>query len=113
MAKKQTAQPRKPGRPSTYTPEIAERICAELAEGLLLSQVCAQPGMPHVATVFRWLDSSPTFSESYARAKDLQADAIAAQALSIADTERRGEKEKRKQVSWSCPTCDKDARWRG
>ena len=39
----------KRGRPSDYSPELVEAICAGIAEGLLLPGVCKRPGMPSPA----------------------------------------------------------------
>ena len=50
------ATKRKPaGRPSSFTPKIANEICARLAEGQSLRRISADPKMPDRATVFRWL----------------------------------------------------------
>ena len=37
--------------------------------------------MPHISTVYDWLDSHPEFSESYARARSRQADTLASKVL--------------------------------
>jgi hypothetical protein len=62
------------GRPSDYTDEIAERICAGLIEGKSLRQICTARDMPDRKTVFRWLDAHSAFATKYARARELQAD---------------------------------------
>ena len=62
------------GRPSTYSPEIGERIAELLMDGISLRAICAQEGMPSRYTVFRWLDQYPAFATVYARARTLQAD---------------------------------------
>lgn len=64
----------KGGRPSLYTPEIAEQILQEIAGGKDLIQVCSQPGMPSRWAVNRWLDSVPGFATQYARAREMLAD---------------------------------------
>ena len=67
------------GRPSSYTDEMAGRICAMLGEGMPLRAVCAEDGMPSVSTVFRWLERNEAFRERYARARDVQAQVVAEQ----------------------------------
>lgn len=62
------------GRPTDYTPELAEEICDELTEGKSLRSICKEPGMPHRGTVGRWLDSHTAFAAKYARARLSQAD---------------------------------------
>lgn len=37
-----------------YQSEIIDRICEQLVEGKTLEEICAQPGMPHRVTVWRW-----------------------------------------------------------
>lgn len=76
------------GRPSTYTPEIAAEVLRRMTEGETLLTMCREPGMPPASTVKMWaVDDVPEgFADRYARARDFQADAIAEQALDLADT---------------------------
>ncbi len=74
-------------RPSEYTPEVTDRICARLAAGESLRSVCRDDSMPCVATVFNWMRSYPAFLEQYARAKEESADALTDEMLEIADNE--------------------------
>lgn len=47
MAKKPNkATKAKRGRPTKYTPELAERICERLSGGEPLTRICAEAGMP-------------------------------------------------------------------
>lgn len=73
------------GRPSDYTPELADKICALLAEGLSLRTVCLADDMPDKSTVFRWLRIHSEFRDQYARAKEESADALVDEMLDIAD----------------------------
>lgn len=73
------------GRPEKYSPELASRICAELAQGASLRTVCKPEDMPCVATIFNWFRKYPDFLEQYARAKEESADAMAEEILDIAD----------------------------
>lgn len=76
---------RKVGRPSEYSSETAERICAELAMGKSLRTVLKLPGMPVMSTVFKWLSQQEEFAKQYARAKQESADAMAEEILDISD----------------------------
>lgn len=67
MASKPNAS--KGGRPSTYTPELAERICDLIREGKSERQICKMPGMPDAVTLRRWKDTNPEFCTHSARAK--------------------------------------------
>lgn len=73
------------GRPSTYTPEIAARICAEIALGRSLRSICKADDMPSLQTFYEWLPKHPEFADQYARAKSDQADTLFDEILDIAD----------------------------
>jgi hypothetical protein len=73
------------GRPSDYTPELAAKICSQLAEGKSLRSVCSAEDMPSTATVFTWFAKYPAFLEQYTHAKEESADAMAEEMLDIAD----------------------------
>lgn len=87
MAKKSEYQVAKTGRPSTFSPDVAEEICQELMAGKSLRQICAVEGMPGTATVYKWLGQYDAFRDSYARAREVQADVLADEIIEIADTE--------------------------
>ena len=72
-------------RPSIYTKELADNICAQLAEGISLRTVCKSEAIPSAATVFNWLRTRPEFLEQYARAKEESADAMSEEILDLAD----------------------------
>lgn len=78
----------KPDQLSTYTPQMARKICEEIASGDSLRTICAKEGMPACSTVFLWLTKHPEFSEQYVRAREAQADAMAEDILEIADDGR-------------------------
>lgn len=82
------------GRPSAFTQELADQICERLANGESLKSICAADGMPNRATVFRWLGAHADFRDTYARAREAQADALFDEIINIADTPMQGEKTK-------------------
>lgn len=73
------------GRPSLYTPELADRICRRLAEGESLRAICRDAEMPGVSTVFAWLQADEAFRTKYTRAREVQAELMADELLEIAD----------------------------
>jgi hypothetical protein len=73
------------GRPSEYTPEIAEAICIRLASGESLRSVCTSDDMPDKTTVLRWLARNEEFRTQYARSKEESAEAIAEEYFDILD----------------------------
>lgn len=75
------------GRPSIYSDEIGDIICARLAEGESLVKICRDEGMPSTVTIYRWLRTIEQFCNNYTRAKEDQAETMADQILEIADNE--------------------------
>lgn len=57
------------GRPTDYTPELAERICEWLSGGKSLKAFCRTEGAPHEATVFRWIVAHEEFRKLYVHAR--------------------------------------------
>lgn len=74
-------------RPSKFTPVLAERICAQLAQGLSLRKICEAADMPSADRVRVWLLKDAEFQAQYARARELQAEHYAEEIVEIADTE--------------------------
>lgn len=73
------------GRPSKYTPELVESIAERLSQGEPLAQICRDDGMPHPSTIRDWMDERENVSRLIARAREDGFDAIALDALRIAD----------------------------
>jgi hypothetical protein len=74
------------GRPSVYTPEIADEICERLAAGESLVAICQADHMPPESTVRGWaIDDREGFAAKYARARQSQALRWAEEILAIAD----------------------------
>lgn len=67
----------KAGRPSSFDPKIAAKICERLAMDESLVSICLDEGMPHVTTVYRWRDANDQFREDYARARVDQGHTVA------------------------------------
>lgn len=86
------------GRPSDFTPEIANAICEALIEGKSLRAICKTDGMPSASTVCRWLGQNEAFREQYAHARDAQADTLADETLSIADDAGLDPQDKRVRI---------------
>ena len=77
-------------RPGSYTPEIAAKICEQLAEGRSLRNICRDVGIPARETVNQWiLNDLDGFADRYARARNEGLDTLAEECLEIAaDRER-------------------------
>ena len=70
-----------------FSQELADEICQWLIDGKSLKSFCAQPEKPSAVTVCKWLSDPDkvAFLNQYARARELQADALADETLDIAD----------------------------
>lgn len=80
----------KTGRPSAYSLEIADAICKEIAtRDHSLVAICSRDDMLPQSMVYRWLEAHDDFRERYARARERQADFMAAQTVDIADDTSR------------------------
>jgi hypothetical protein len=80
---------------SSYTPELAAEICERLEKGESLRSICSDLHMPTEACVRKWarLDVEG-FQDRYTTSRDLGLDAMADEAIRIADTPQEGEKTK-------------------
>lgn len=79
------AEAKPPGRPSSFTQEVADEICERLSKGEPLEQICRDEHMPAARTVSDWKKAHATFSADFVRAREEGFDAIAASCLEIAD----------------------------
>ena len=75
----------KSGRPSKYSEEIAEEICARLSKGEPLAVICRDAHMPSRQKVYEWEAVYEDLSGRIARARDEGFDSIAADCVEIAD----------------------------
>ena len=73
------------GRPSEFSQATADIICAELAAGKGLREICAAEDMPSKTSVFRWLQTNKAFRDQYAQARETQAEVLADELVEIAD----------------------------
>jgi hypothetical protein len=69
----------------TYSPELADQICALVAEGNSLRAILDMPGMPCRRVVLYWLYDRQDFREKYEIARMLQAEVWSHEILEIAD----------------------------
>jgi hypothetical protein len=88
MPKKlETIKPKNPeGRPTKYTPELANRICELIStKPVGLGELCTRiKDLPSSSTIRLWRLNNAEFSAKYARAKLIQADILAEDCLDIA-----------------------------
>jgi hypothetical protein len=91
--------PRKTGRPSKYTPELAREIVERLSEGEPLRQICRDEHMPSWRVIYDWMYRDDVagaagvgLSAAIARAREIGYDKIAEECLEIADTPNFGKK---------------------
>lgn len=77
----------KGGRPSIFTQEIANEICARISAGESLRRICLDEHMPEARTVHYWLldKERDAFFQQYSRARTVQAENMFDEILDIAD----------------------------
>lgn len=99
------AKPKRPklphGRPSKYTPEVADEIISRLSLGETLTRICRDAHIPERMTVWRWEEAHPEFSIRLRGARLKQADSLFDELQEIPDqpltnTRTREELERRK-----------------
>jgi len=73
------------GRPTDFNQDIADDICNRITNGESLASITREEGMPHPATVYRWLQRHESFCEMYTRAREDQADTLADQIIAISE----------------------------
>jgi len=74
------------GRPTKYNDELADQICALIAEGNSLPRISKKLGFDLVS-FYSWLRKYDEFLKKYTQAKEDQADTMAEQMLDISDSE--------------------------
>lgn len=82
-------KPRKSRKPGgiaflDYTDEIGYEICKNLSLGHSLTKTCLEMNIC-LSTIYRWFDRYPSFKENYTRAREIQADYLAEEIISISD----------------------------
>jgi hypothetical protein len=70
------------GRPSTYTPELGNKILELMANGMTLTEACDELGL-YRSTVYHWAEKNPSFATTLARAKHALAEHAFSQAHAI------------------------------
>jgi hypothetical protein len=82
------ADPHFGGRPSIFTPELADQVIAPFAAGKTIREVESTPLMPSWRTIQRWLRDNPDFCAQYARARAESAERLEHEALDAARSAR-------------------------
>ena len=77
MPKTDQVAPKKTGRPSKYTPELAAEICERLSNGEPLRQICRDNHMPAWQKIYEWMARDANLSGAIAKAREVGQDAIA------------------------------------
>lgn len=93
----------KMGRPTLRTPDVVAAILEGLSNGQTLTSLCGCEGMPSPSTFRSWARDDEQLSADFARAREAGFDAIAEEALNIADTPMEGVSEKYEEVSIDNP----------
>lgn len=70
-----------------YNQQTADKVCERLAAGESLRKACANEGTTPWS-ILRWADANESFSQQYARARDIGYKLLAEDLLEIADEGR-------------------------
>lgn len=97
--------PARRGRPSIFTPDLADSICDLIADGKSSRHVCAELVISE-RVLFNWLKQDIEFMQQYAHAREMQADLLLGQIIAIADTPLIGTKTVVKKWGLETTTCD-------
>lgn len=89
MPKPANPKPKRIGRPSSFTQEVADEICRRMAEGQSLRAILRDEGMPSWMTVWRWSEDNEAFRAQYARARQAQAHRWVDEIVEISDDDSR------------------------
>ncbi len=74
------------GRPSSYTDDVANEVCARLASGDSLRSICKSNGLPAESVIRGWvIDDAGGFAAKYARARNIGLESQAESIEEIAD----------------------------
>lgn len=73
------------GRPSKFSVPLIDEIVSRLSQGEPLAKICRDDHMPHPSTVRDWMAAREDISLAIGRAREDGFDAIALEALEIAD----------------------------
>lgn len=73
------------GAPTIFNDDILEELITKLAKGVPMTVICDDERMPSPRTVQEWVKKDPAIAAAIADAREIGFDAIAAEALSIAD----------------------------
>jgi hypothetical protein len=76
---------------STYSFDLAKKICEKLAGGNTLTEICKSKQMPASSTVRKWVLEHSDFGEIYTCAREMQAEHYADKILEIQEKVKRGE----------------------
>ena len=74
-----------------YSDALADDIVERIANGETLRAICRDSHMPTWSAVYRWISENEGFATAMNHARELGAEAIAEEALAIADTPEIGE----------------------
>lgn len=78
------------GRPTKYSPALAEKICRSISTSSVgLKTLCERdPNLPDHSTIYDWIARHKEFADFYARAREAQAQILADEITEIADDGR-------------------------
>ena len=96
------------GRPTTYTPELAQQICDQIAEtNKSIGTICRELGVGRT-TMFRWLKTHNEFRNEYFWARWCRCENLADECIAIADDGSKDYKEEKNDDGTTRVVLNKD-----
>lgn len=79
------------GQQTTYTEELADKICDAVADGTSIRALAKREDFPGRTTIARWMNEHPEFAMAYALACRDRLDSMAEDCIAIADDSKSDE----------------------
>lgn len=76
-------------RPTIYSEDLADTICARLSAGESLLKICEDDGIPSRTTIYQWVATNQAFADKYAHARNVGLDDMADDLIRLSDDDER------------------------
>ena len=88
-ARRAARAPRRPapGRPTSYSEQVAEEVCARIAAGESMLDLSHDAGLPPHQSLYVWMQQHEDFARGYRAACEVRAELMCDEVVAIADDE--------------------------
>lgn len=78
------------GKKYTFSKFVGDIICQRIAEGQVLKDICAMPGMPSISIIYRWQRENQEFAAAIQEAREVRAESFADEIYKLAQQASEG-----------------------